>query len=125
MRGHALAQTDIRLWLRFDQLPAGQCRVTVLINEALFASLPHARAVLAMWREDYNTTRPHSGLGDLTPEIYAKLRAAGMQRDGTLRSLMGSAPRPVAPPSQTGSNDQQTPLIPGWRLGLRSPAMRD
>ncbi len=26
---------------------------------------------------------------------------------GTLRSLAGSAPRPVAPPSQTGSNDER------------------
>ena len=81
------------------------------LNETLFASLPHARAVLAIWREDYNTTRPHSGLGNMTPATYAKLSASGMQRDGTLRSLMGSAPRPVAPPSQTGSNDER--ILPG------------
>jgi hypothetical protein len=34
--------------------------------------------------------------------------------DGTLRSIGGYAPRPVAPPSQTGSNgEQQTLLITG------------
>ncbi len=42
-----------------------------LLNEGLFRSLPHARAVLAAWRADYNTTRPHSRLGWLTPNDYA------------------------------------------------------
>ena len=32
---------------------------------------PHARAVLAAWRADYKTTRPHSRLGWLTPNDYA------------------------------------------------------
>jgi putative transposase len=43
------------------------------LNETLFASLPHARRVLADWRDDYNHARPHSGLGGLTPaEAAAK-----------------------------------------------------
>jgi putative transposase len=37
-----------------------------LLNETLFASLAHVRAVLAVWRLDYNTIRPHSSLGNLT-----------------------------------------------------------
>jgi putative transposase len=45
------------------------------LNEMLFSSLPHARAVLAMWKDDYNTVRPHSGLGNLPPAVYAKLNA--------------------------------------------------
>ena len=44
--------------------------------------------------------RPHSALGNLPPAVYAKLSAPGMQRDGALRYAEGSAPRPVAPPSQ-------------------------
>jgi putative transposase len=83
-----------------------------LLNETLFVSLDHAREVLADWRDDYNTVRPHSAIGNLPPAIYAKNSAPGMQRDGTLR-LRGFAPRPVAPPSQTGSNDEQTLLING------------
>jgi putative transposase len=67
-----------------------------LLNEALFASLTHAREALAIWKDDYNTVRPHSALGNLTPATYAKLRAPGMQRDGTLRYVDGSAPHPVA-----------------------------
>jgi putative transposase len=81
---------------RFAESFIGRLRDECL-NETLFASLPHARAVLAIWREDYNITRPHSRLGDLTPATCAKLSASGMQRDWTLRSLMGSAPRPAAP----------------------------
>ena len=75
------------------------------LNETLFSSLVHARAVLADWRDDYNTVRPHSGLGNLAPAVYAKRSAPVMQRDGTLRYTEGSAPRPVASPSHTGSNE--------------------
>ena len=84
-----------------------------LLNETLFISLAHARAALDVWKDDYNTVRPHSSLGNLPPAAYAKLSASAMQRDGTLRSLPGFAPRPVAPPSQTGSNDERTLLISG------------
>jgi putative transposase len=84
-----------------------------LLNETLFISLSHARAALDVWKEDYNTVRPHSSLGNLPPAAYSKLSASAMQRDGTLRSLPGFAPRPVAPPSQTGSNDERTLLING------------
>jgi putative transposase len=37
------------------------------LNERLFTSMVQARAVLAAWRQDYNTIRPHSKLGGLTP----------------------------------------------------------
>ncbi len=84
-----------------------------LLNETIFVSLAHARAVLEIWRQDYNTVRPHSGLGNLPPADYAKLSAPAMQRDGTLRSPGGFAPRPVAPPSPTGSNDERILLIDG------------
>jgi putative transposase len=84
-----------------------------LLNETLFASLAHARQALEAWKQDYNNIRPHSGLGNLPPAIYAWLSDPEKQRDGTLRSLGGFAPRPVAPPSQTGSNDERTLLISG------------
>ena len=84
-----------------------------LLNETLFRSLAHARAVLSDWKQDYNTVRPHSAIGNLPPAIYAKLSNPAMQRDGSLRSIRGSAPHPVAPPGQTGSNQQQTLLISG------------
>ena len=78
-----------------------------LLNETLFESLAHAREALAIWRDDYNTVRPHSAIGNMPPAVYAKLSASGMQRDGSLELLRGSAPRPVAPPSQVGSNQER------------------
>ena len=84
-----------------------------LLNETLFGSLAHARAALATWRRDYNTVRPHSSLGNLPPAHYATLSAPASQRDGSLRTIGGYAPRPVAASSQVRSNGQPTLLIPG------------
>ena len=57
------------------------------LNETLFTSLSHARRVLATWRADYNTIRPHSRLGGRTPaEIAAQ-------------ALPGHAPAMLAIPS--------------------------
>jgi putative transposase len=83
------------------------------LNETLFTSLAHARAALADWRHDYNTIRPHSGIGNVPPVAYINAGVHAMQRDGTLRSLAGFAPRPVAPPSLVGSDSNETLLIPG------------
>jgi putative transposase len=83
------------------------------LNETLFTSVAHAREVLAIWKNDYNTVRPHSGLGNLAPSIYAGLSAPKMQRDGTLRYVEGSTPHPVASPSQQGSNQPGTLPIAG------------
>jgi putative transposase len=84
-----------------------------LLDETLFSSLNHVREALAIWKDDYNTVWPHSSLGNLPPAALAKLSAPGMQRDGTLRCVEGSAPRPVAPPSQQDSNETRTLLIAG------------
>ena len=42
------------------------------LNEHWFTTLEEARGRLEAWRQDYNTVRPHSSLGDLTPEAFAK-----------------------------------------------------
>jgi len=65
------------------------------LNETLFTSLAQTRAGLAVWKDDYNTIRPHSAIGNLAPATYAKLSV------------------PVAPTGQTGLNDQRTLLITG------------
>jgi len=72
-----------------------------------------AREALAAWKTDYNTIRPHSAIGNIAPAAYAKLSAPAMQRDGALRYMGASAPRPVAPPSPMGSNANETLLIGG------------
>ena len=42
------------------------------LNEHWFESLAHARRVIEQWRIEYNTQRPHSALGNRTPEQYAR-----------------------------------------------------
>ena len=78
-----------------------------LLNETLFASLDHARKALTDWKDNYNTRRPHSAIGNLPPAIYAKLSDPVMQRGGSLELPWGSAPHLVASPSQRGSNVRQ------------------
>jgi len=41
------------------------------LNEHWFLTMAHARRVIEQWRIEYNTERPHSSLGDLTPEQFA------------------------------------------------------
>ena len=36
-----------------------------------------AQAVIEAWRLDYNTVRPHSALGDRTPDQFAQLTRGG------------------------------------------------
>jgi len=80
-----------------------------LLNETLFRSLPHARAVLEAWRRDYNAERPHSRLGWLTPQAFAAcLQAPSAQRDRTLPLAGGSASRPVASHIETGFIEPRT-----------------
>ena len=42
------------------------------LNEHWFVTMAQARQVIEKWRIEYNTERPHSSLGDLTPEQFAK-----------------------------------------------------
>ena len=79
----------------------------VSIHRQCSANLLRKPAFLA------HTVRPHSALNNLPPAVYAKISAPGMQRDGALRYVEGSAPRPVAPPSQQGSNEARTFLSGG------------
>ncbi|PJN92966.1 hypothetical protein CNY89_24930, partial [Amaricoccus sp. HAR-UPW-R2A-40] len=62
------------------------------LNEHLFFSMNHARAVVAGWVEDFNTARPHSAIGYMTPAAYAATLKP--QRAPALRHLESSAPPP-------------------------------
>lgn len=43
------------------------------LNTNWFLNLKHAREVIEDWRMDYNTVRPHSSLGGLTPREFMEL----------------------------------------------------
>jgi len=49
------------------------------LNEHWFITMAHARRTIEDWRIEYNTERPHSSLGDLTPQEYANKRSAATQ----------------------------------------------
>lgn len=74
-----------------------------LLNEVLFTSLAHARAELAAWQNDYNTQRPHSQIGWLTPAEFAVTSTRAMQRPSGAALVEGSAPMAVAPTAQMSS----------------------
>ena len=55
----------------------------------------HRRAVLAAWKNDYHTVRPHSALANVTPIEYAD-RCTPTATGGALRyteGTEGAAPR--------------------------------
>jgi putative transposase len=87
--GPELTANALRDWCRFNQAGTsyiepgspwqnpyvesfgGRLRDELLAVEA-FTSLLEARVLVEDWRIEYNTVRPHSALGYLTPTDYAK-----------------------------------------------------
>ncbi len=43
-----------------------------LLNVEEFGSLAEAQVLIEAWRQEYNSYRPHSALGGLTPAEYAE-----------------------------------------------------
>jgi putative transposase len=78
-----------------------------LFNESLFFSLGHARQKVAAWALDYNTRRPHSSIGYLTPEAFAvSLTATGR----AAAQYESCAARPVAHPTLRGVTNPRSPV---------------
>ena len=59
------------------------------LNEHWFLSLREARETIAAWRRDYNEVRPHSSLGNRTPQEFT-----------------GGAGAALPPPSRPGENNK-------------------
>ena len=95
-----------------------------LLNEVLFTSLAHARAALAEWMTDYNTRRPHSKLGWLTPAEFAARSTRATQRPSGAALVEGSAPMAVAPTAQMGSDHDEDFIHGRMRLGARVMSFR-
>ena len=81
-----------------------------LLNETLFLGLRHARAKVASWATDYNTERPHSALGYLTPAAQAALLSATGDR---LRNPDQLRRSPVAPSAPNGVSTGQALIAIG------------
>ena len=82
-----------------------------LLNEALFFGLENARQRLAAWVVDYNTERPHSALGYLTPAAFAA--GLGTATGHLAPPLHGSARRPVAESTMEAVSTAKTLSQPG------------
>lgn len=52
------------------------------LNEHLFASVKEANRIIEAWRIDYNTARPHTSLGGLTPAEFAARPKEGHNQNG-------------------------------------------
>jgi len=78
------------------------------LNETLFTSLAQARIALEEWRRDYNTVRPHSRIGWLTPAAYTEQFSRQRGQDAALTT--GSAPWPLTT-DHTEEFNRQT-LVP-------------
>ena len=81
-----------------------------LLNETLFFGLDHARAKIANWADDYNSQRPHSSLGYLTPAAYAANLTATCDRQRNPDQLCRSH---VAPPAPNGVISAETLIATG------------
>jgi len=81
-----------------------------------FRSRAEAKVVIETWRQHFNTVRPHSSLGYLTPaEFVARLKsqdAASVPATGRTAAVCGaSALHPVATPSRKGQSKAATRVV--------------
>jgi len=51
------------------------------LNQHWFRSIEEAKREVSAWRVDYNTNRPHSSLGGLTPSEFLGRQSEGMCQD--------------------------------------------
>jgi hypothetical protein len=76
------------------------------------------RLALAEWKNDDNTLRPHSRLGNLAPAIYAELSAPS--RNGKERCARSGASASSRCINQIGRNEERILLTTGCVHGLAS-----
>jgi putative transposase len=59
------------------------------LNEHWFMTMAHARGVIEAWRVEYNTERPHSSLGNQTPEQFANKTSELLPPSGRETAVSG------------------------------------
>ncbi len=73
------------------------------LNENWFVDLADAREKIEVWRVDYNTRRPHSALGYLTPVEFAHRAAALRSPTAPSAPLLGPVPAFAVPENPQGA----------------------
>lgn len=51
-----------------------------------FRSRAEAKVVIEQWRRHYNEVRPHSSLGNMTPQAYRLLETMNLNLEATLKN---------------------------------------
>src|ERR1700732_1064072 len=103
-------------WVATDTVPTGFTFLPSIASTVTESSARLATSATVPARLSPACLRPPSPghrPRNLSPVDYAKLSVPASQRDGTLRSIRGFAPRPVATSSLQGLNGKPTLLIPG------------
>lgn len=60
------------------------------LNQYWFTSLSDANEIISAWKIDYNENRPHSSLGNLTPEQFRQQAELKLQNRGEKLSSIGN-----------------------------------
>jgi putative transposase len=76
------------------------------LNLHWFESLAEAQGLIEQWRNDYNTQRPHSALGNRTPTAFAQHCAAA----GCASFCGDFAPPAAGSPQTHGHGNDTTPV---------------
>jgi putative transposase len=71
-----------------------------LLNETLFTSRGHVREALAIWKDDYNTVRPHSALGNLPSFCETQRCRSATGRDAALHRGLRAPSRCTTEPTR-------------------------
>jgi putative transposase len=86
------------------------------LNEHVFVSFDDARLKIEKWRIEYNRERPHSSLGNLTPEEFAAQAAAGERNSARARTAR-PAQEPLAIAAQCAPASNPKPYSFSVRPG--------
>ena len=80
------------------------------LNEHWFLDLADARRTIEAWRVHYNTVRPHSSLGFLSPELFRMAGETSCGKAGRSATLENSSSFPLSHSLDGGDNSPNSSL---------------
>ena len=80
------------------------------LNEHWFLDLADARRTIEAWRVHYNTVRPHSSLGFLSPELFRMAGETSCGKAGRCATLENSSSFPLSHSHDGGDNSTHSSL---------------
>ena len=80
------------------------------LNSHWFVDINDARRSIETWRVHYNTVRPHSSLGFLSPEQFRMAGETGCGKDGRSATLENSMSFPLSHSHDGGDNSPNSSL---------------